>query len=292
MACTNLTMSFFLKTFLRVGQSLALQRSVLCGVGNIVAKNGSGNIPSMYGPARMTYAGKMLPMTKWKGCAKYLTMGFFHHEPLALGHKFLHQRSVLSGLGCRLSSGCGATVPSKYGSTPLTYADKEMESEIDTFFCVIKPVQLPCTKIRDEKKMFSHLERKGIKFWKRNQRVGSNEKYFYPDGIIECKSFYIVIECDEKFHSTYKPSEEVERMMCIRKDLGKEVVFLRVGTKNGSILHEEQLKTVLYQVEKFSKMKKMKKSKVVYLHYPMGHKNITAAEQSLNDWDIEKVKTK
>ena len=53
-----------------------------------------------------------------------------------------------------------------------------------------------------------------------------------------------------------------------------------MGTKNGSIVDEEQLKTLLH-------LKKMKKSKEVQLHYPTGRKNITSAKQT-KDWDIKR----
>ena len=122
-------------------------------------------------------------------------------------------------------------------------------------------MQLYGIKIRDKEIMLFYLRAKNIDFWKRNQWVGSKKQHVKPDGIIKCKSFYIIIECDENFHSSGY-STELGRMMFIREQYNKEVVFLWVGTKNGSIVDKEQLKTVLHQVEKYSKMNKIE-SKVV-----------------------------
>jgi hypothetical protein len=65
-----------------------------------------------------------------------------------------------------------------------------------------------------------------------NKRQIINNKCIFPDFLINCNTFNIIIECDEHSHKSYKYDEERNRENNIRLALNSPCVFIRYNPDN------------------------------------------------------------
>jgi hypothetical protein len=70
-----------------------------------------------------------------------------------------------------------------------------------------------------------------------------NEKKYYPDFIIKCNSFILIIECDEYAHTNYNKESELIRENNIRLALNETCVFIRYNPDNRKYKTKNNIKT-------------------------------------------------
>jgi hypothetical protein len=92
---------------------------------------------------------------------------------------------------------------------------------------------------------------------------------YFPDFLIDCNTFFLIIECDEHAHSSYPASCEKIRENNISYALGLPCVFLRFNPdKKGVKMKAKQIILKSY-IEYYKEKKLLEESavQVVYLFY-------------------------
>ena len=78
-----------------------------------------------------------------------------------------------------------------------------------------------------EMRLKNYLEKHYSVIYNKNCRLNDTCNIYYPDFLIECNSYFIVIECDEYAHNSYDYSCERIRENNITYNLGLPCVFVR-----------------------------------------------------------------
>ncbi len=89
-----------------------------------------------------------------------------------------------------------------------------------------------------------------------NKRCQINNKcYMYPDFLINCNAYYLIIECDEFAHKSYSYIDERIRENNIYKALGLPCVFIRYNPDNKKIKEKTKLIILKSYIEYYKNLK-------------------------------------
>jgi hypothetical protein len=84
--------------------------------------------------------------------------------------------------------------------------------------------------------------------------------------MIDCNSFFLIIECDEDAHSSYDPECEIIRENNICFALGLPCVFIRFNPDKKKIKMKTKEKVLKSYIE-FYKNKTVCDNEIIYLFY-------------------------
>jgi len=118
-----------------------------------------------------------------------------------------------------------------------------------------------------ELKVKTFLEEQGYNFdYNKKCNLDKNCQTYFPDFMIDCNSFFIIIECDENAHSGYDPECERIRENNICFSLGLPCVFLRFNPDKKKIKMKIKEKVLKSYIE-YYKNKENCDNETVYLFY-------------------------
>jgi len=118
-----------------------------------------------------------------------------------------------------------------------------------------------------ELKVKTFLEEQGYKFiYNKKCNIDKSCQTYFPDFMIDCNSFFIIIECDEDAHSSYDPECERIRENNICFALGLPCVFLRFNPDKKKINMKTKEKILKSYIE-FYKNKTICDNETIYLFY-------------------------
>lgn len=118
-----------------------------------------------------------------------------------------------------------------------------------------------------ELKVKTFLEEQGYKFiYNKKCNIDKSCQTYFPDFMIDCNSFFIIIECDEDAHSGYDLKCERIRENNICFALGLPCVFLRFNPDKKKIKMKTKEKVLKSYIE-FYKNKEKCDNEVIYLFY-------------------------
>ncbi len=76
------------------------------------------------------------------------------------------------------------------------------------------------------------LDHHGVKYTQHDKRVSEGCSRYRPDFVVDCGTFYLIVECDENQHAGYAPECEKNRMLQLYQDFGMSVQFIRYNPDN------------------------------------------------------------
>lgn len=91
---------------------------------------------------------------------------------------------------------------------------------------------------------------------------------YRPDFIIDCGTFYLIIEVDEFGHISYPQECEIVRMNNIGYALDKPVKFLRYNPDNKNFTKKNKEKVLLEEIQKIMNQEFLDNPSPKYLFYP------------------------
>lgn len=90
---------------------------------------------------------------------------------------------------------------------------------------------------------------------------------YRPDFLIDCITYYLVIECDENAHNGYEKECELIRMNNISIGLGLPTKFIRYNPDKYGISQELKEKTLIETIGKYTGLEYINDIEPVYLFY-------------------------
>lgn len=118
-----------------------------------------------------------------------------------------------------------------------------------------------------ELKVKTFLEEQGYKFdYNKKCNVDKSCQTYFPDFMIDCNSFFLIIECDEDGHKSYDNICERIRENNICFALGLPCVFIRYNPDKKNIKMNTKEKVLKSYIE-FYKSKENCDNETVYLFY-------------------------
>jgi len=102
-----------------------------------------------------------------------------------------------------------------------------------------------------------------------NNKEFSNEcclKY-RPDFLIDCGSYFIIVECDEDAHSQYDKECEIIRMNNISVGVGLPVLFIRYNPDGRKVSKEEKEKVLIETINRCIGKEYIENIEPIYLFY-------------------------
>lgn len=128
------------------------------------------------------------------------------------------------------------------------------------------PIKSSYTKTK-ENRVKELLEQHNIKFI--NNKTFENDcclKY-RPDFIVDCNTYYIILECDEDAHNSYDKECEIIRMNNISTGLGLPCKWIRYNPDQRSVSQEIKERTLIDTIQQCSNLDFIEDLEVVYLFY-------------------------
>jgi hypothetical protein len=91
---------------------------------------------------------------------------------------------------------------------------------------------------------------------------------YRPDFVIDCGTFYLILEVDEFGHISYPEECEIIRMNNIGYALDKPVKFLRYNPDNKNFTKQNKEKVLLEEIQKIMNQEFLDNPSPKYLFYP------------------------
>jgi hypothetical protein len=118
-----------------------------------------------------------------------------------------------------------------------------------------------------ELKLKTFLEENNYKFdYNKRCNIDNSCQTYYPDFVIDCNTFFLIIECDEDAHKTYPIQCEKIRENNICYALGLPCVFIRFNPDKKGIKIKTKQKVLKSYIE-YYKSKNVSDNIVEYLFY-------------------------
>lgn len=139
---------------------------------------------------------------------------------------------------------------------------RQKKSQVFCGYC--NPTKTYHTKENQIKKLFEKHNIQNI-----HDKIFKNDyclKY-RPDFLINCRTFYLIVEVDEFGHVTYPEECEIIRMNNISFALDKPTVFIRYNPDNKNFTKKHKEKTLLQEIQKYISMNILEDLKPSYLFY-------------------------
>jgi hypothetical protein len=111
------------------------------------------------------------------------------------------------------------------------------------------------------------LTENSIKFINNKQFQNDCCLKYRPDFLVECATYYIIIEVDENAHRSYEKECEIIRMNNISSAIGLPVKFIRYNPDNKDYKKKEKEKLLLETIKNNSKFEYIEDISPIYLFY-------------------------
>lgn len=90
---------------------------------------------------------------------------------------------------------------------------------------------------------------------------------YRPDFVIDCNTYFLIVEVDENAHNAYEKDCETVRMNNIAHSLGLPTKFIRYNPDKKDFTKKHKEKELLVVINKFLNLNVLEDLEVVYLFY-------------------------
>jgi hypothetical protein len=182
-----------------------------------------------------------------KECGSKASFGYSWGNPVYCS---LHKSENMKDVVNKKCTSCGLFIVSK-------------KNNYLCYYCVPFPRLL-----KKEHKIKALLEEKGLKF-EHNKQINNDCCLKYrPDFLLDCGTYFVVLEVDEDAHSSYDKDCEIVRMNNISTGLGLPTLFIRYNPDLPGVKCKKKHRILIETLTKCLSFELLEDPTPIYLFYP------------------------